>query len=251
MKCPKCNEEFENETGMKIHHKKAHGESISGFKKECAWCEEQVTREKDVFDKAFCSDKCRDKWQSKKFKNKSNPNYSNSKTTLTCKYCGEDYQRWQSQKERSNYCSKKCVYEDNQRKTGEDHPKYSKKELECVICGEKYKVAPSREKTSKFCSRKCQGEWVSQNWTGEDHPRWVHGNSDYYGKNWLSKRKERLEKDNYKCQHCGTEEDLHVHHVKPRREYKKVEDANTINNLITLCISCHPRAEAGKIEVTQ
>lgn len=250
MNCPNCGESFKNKTGMKIHHKKAHGESLAGFEKDCAWCGETVTKEKDTFEKAFCSGSCRDNWQSKNFEGEENPNYRDAKTTLNCKYCGKKYQRWKTQKERSNYCSKECLFNDNQRKTGEEHPKYKKKELECIVCGENYKVPPSRANISKYCSRECHGEWISQNWVGEDHPRWVHGNSDYYGKNWLSKREERLEKDNHKCQNCGAEENLHVHHVQPKREFKKVEDANTINNLITLCRSCHPKAEAGKIEVT-
>jgi len=249
MKCPQCDSEFENETGMKIHHKKVHGKSLAGFKKNCAWCGTTVTKEKSIFDKAFCSNNCRDKWQSENFKGKNNPNYGDKKITLECKKCSKKFERWDSQENRSNYCSKECVYEDNQRKTGEEHPKWNKKTLECEICKEEYKVTQFRSETSKFCSRKCQGEWISQKWTGENHPRWVEGQTDYYGEDWRNKRTQTLERDNYKCQNCGREEHLHVHHIQARHTFKKVEDSNFLENLIVLCRSCHPKAEAGKIQV--
>lgn len=51
-----------------------------------------------------------------------------------------------------------------------------------------------------------------------------------------------LERDNYTCQECKktkNETELHVHHIDWSG---KSEDAdNNLNNLITLCISCHAR----------
>lgn len=64
------------------------------------------------------------------------------------------------------------------------------------------------------------------------------------GERWFTKiRPAALERDEYKCQHCGiTQEEayekkwsLHVHHLIPYR----VSQDNSLDNLITLCSYCH------------
>lgn len=68
-----------------------------------------------------------------------------------------------------------------------------------------------------------------------------------YGKNWIKQRKKALIRDNYTCQKCGkTAKELgknpDVHHKKPIRTFSKDEiesKANDLDNLITLCRSCH------------
>ena len=44
-----------------------------------------------------------------------------------------------------------------------------------------------------------------------------------------------LKRDGWRCQLCGTSNNLHVHHVKSRS--KLGDDA--MQNLITLCAKCH------------
>ncbi len=57
-----------------------------------------------------------------------------------------------------------------------------------------------------------------------------------YPPNWDKIRKERLELDEYKCQNCGTKNKiLHIHHKIPLSK----GGSNDIDNLITLCESCH------------
>ena len=77
-----------------------------------------------------------------------------------------------------------------------------------------------------------------------------------YGPNWPQQRQLALERDNHRCRTCGARAEeflLHVHHVRPFREYGYVpgvnenyRQANQIDNLMTLCPSCHRRAEAGQ-----
>ncbi|MFU8870248.1 HNH endonuclease, partial [Natronococcus sp.] len=38
-----------------------------------------------------------------------------------------------------------------------------------------------------------------------------------------------------------------VHHVRPVRSFENAEDAHTLDNVVTLCRSCHRRVEAGSI----
>jgi hypothetical protein len=66
---------------------------------------------------------------------------------------------------------------------------------------------------------------------------------DYYGENWYKKRRETVERDVHACRVCGNDGSVHVHHIKPRRKFDDVSNSNTLDNLITLCPSCHGRFE--------
>lgn len=73
------------------------------------------------------------------------------------------------------------------------------------------------------------------------------------GDNWEEQRQKAMERDGEKCVRCGisrekhkeqTGFDLHVHHRIPRKRFyndpdKDIEEANRLQNLITLCSSCH------------
>lgn len=78
-----------------------------------------------------------------------------------------------------------------------------------------------------------------------------------YGPNWEKQRQEALARDGYRCRTCGAEarpgQGLHVHHIRPFREFGYVPgsndrhlQANRLSNLLTLCPSCHRRAEEGQ-----
>ncbi len=76
-----------------------------------------------------------------------------------------------------------------------------------------------------------------------------------YGPNWQQQRQLVLQRDDYRCRTCGAAGDtsLHIHHIRPFREYGYIPGenenyrvANKVDNLITLCPSCHRRAEAGQ-----
>jgi len=48
-------------------------------------------------------------------------------------------------------------------------------------------------------------------------------------------RKQVLQRDGWKCQVCGSRQNLHVHHQQLRSQ--QGDDENS--NLITLCAACH------------
>ena len=53
-------------------------------------------------------------------------------------------------------------------------------------------------------------------------------------------------RDHFICQVCGvteTDQAYHVHHKVPFKLFTNYEQANQLDNLITLCPSCHRRAE--------
>lgn len=83
---------------------------------------------------------------------------------------------------------------------------------------------------------------------GANNPRWTGGYKPYYGPNWYRQKRKARKRDNGVCQECGissSEKRLDVHHIIPFRKYglEKFEEANRLENLITLCCSCHTTLE--------
>jgi len=81
---------------------------------------------------------------------------------------------------------------------------------------------------------------ISISTSGENNPNFKEGISfEPYGLEFNNKLKEQIRKrDNYICQECGIHQDkldykLHCHHI----DYNKKN--NNLNNLISLCRSCH------------
>jgi len=52
-------------------------------------------------------------------------------------------------------------------------------------------------------------------------------------------RQKVRERDNHKCRFCEDEENLHTHHIIPR----KASGSDKQENLMTVCASCHKRIE--------
>lgn len=117
--------------------------------------------------------------------------------------------------------------------TGEDHPAYG--------------ITRDEETRSKI-SRAKQGE-NNPNWKGG-----VTSNGIYRGPDWAEQREKALERDGHKCQICGRGvEDIgrnpDVHHIVPYGDFDDHEEANRLDNLISLCPSHHGKVEKGDLEV--
>lgn len=88
---------------------------------------------------------------------------------------------------------------------------------------------------------------------GEEHYAWKGGVNPQYGPNWREQRKKARQRDDYKCQRCGLEKAdhldeygtlPHVHHIVPWDEFDDHKERNDLENLITLCASCHKKVES-------
>jgi DEAD/DEAH box helicase domain-containing protein len=87
-----------------------------------------------------------------------------------------------------------------------------------------------------------------------DEGLWSNAPNDY-GPDWDAIRTQVRARDKYRCQGCGALEngELHhprtkrggfdVHHKIPFRAFASREQANQLDNLVTLCPNCHRRAE--------
>jgi DEAD/DEAH box helicase domain-containing protein len=93
---------------------------------------------------------------------------------------------------------------------------------------------------------------------GEKNPLWKGGHSGDRGPNWDRQRREARKRDGYRCQCCGIKQKKKkahaVHHIVPFREFGYIRginhnyvQANELSNLITLCASCHNKAESGLV----
>ena len=61
-----------------------------------------------------------------------------------------------------------------------------------------------------------------------------------------------LERDSYQCCDCGSmvvSETAHVDHIKPVHKFASFEQANTLDNVQTLCINCHKQKTCSEQKV--
>ncbi len=78
-----------------------------------------------------------------------------------------------------------------------------------------------------------------------DEGLWSNAPNDY-GPDWDAIRNRVRARDRFRCQGCGAPEigqPHHVHHKIPFRAFPSREQANQLDNLVTLCPACHRRAE--------
>jgi hypothetical protein len=131
-------------------------------------------------------------------------------------------------------------------------------EFDCAVCRttiERYPSNVTGEVT--VCDRDCLSDWLSEEFTGDGHPNWKGGDTGNYGPGWNRVRREALERDGHECVVCGaTKADIgrnpDVHHIIPVRvfaeseEYEKT-DAHRLDNVISLCLPCHRKADFGQV----
>jgi len=253
--CPTCGAEFDSRRGLGVHHSRVHDERLPN--RECDHCGEEFYCE---YERKYCGDHCREKAVS--FAGENNPNYTGGKSKSTCEICDETFEYYESEKP-GLYCPD-CVENEQWRDppviTGSDHPRWNGGTVtvtcdECGVTVERYPNQITGEVT--FCSPDCQYAWLSDAFTGDGHPNWAGGGVGPYGKGWNAVREAALERDGYECVLCGmTADELgrnpDVHHIVPVRAFVATpvlteRDAHTLDNVVSLCPSCHRRAEFGHV----
>lgn len=257
--CPACSKSLDTERGVSIHHKHSHGESISGAESDCEFCGESFSHNKGI-ERRFCSKNHFNQYLNteegrQRMEKSSNPNWKGGKRKeFECRYCGSSYSEWEYREERTNFCKESCYYawrEENIR--GENHPHWSgTTDFTCEQCGKKIEMSKLQAKNRRFCSLSCYGDWISENLTGEVHPKWKPDTVSDYGSSWSKSFQDSIRKrDDFECQVCGTKQDnlprkLDVHHIIPFSKFgvENHEEANSPDNLISLCRGCHMKVES-------
>lgn len=77
----------------------------------------------------------------------------------------------------------------------------------------------------------------------------LRGRPEYRGGNWKVQAARARERDGFRCRDCGVTEaslgrQLDVHHTTPVRLFASTVAANRLDNLVSVCASCHKRLEA-------
>jgi hypothetical protein len=176
---------------------------------------------------------------------------------VDCANCGKTLHRKKHRIEcyDNHFCNMGCLGGwRSEHRTGEDCWVWEERVTRsCEWCGDEVTRRPGYpECEHTFCDLECYGSWLSARRSGEDHPQWKGGKRQY-GAGWTRRKRNRVRiRDQARCQSCGmTEPDhqaeygcaLHVHHTTPARQFDDPEERNAMENLITLCISCHTRWE--------
>lgn len=204
--CPTCGDTFASKRGVKVHHKKVHGESLA-HTISCDWCGDEMKRApcKIRENKNLCSKRCRDEW----LQQRSGDNHpSFNQTIAECTYCGERESVKQSRANRSKryYCSLACRGK-HMSQTGEYRGKSSPR----WKGGYKEYYGPNwqkqRQKARKRDGYKCQS---------------------------------------CGCHESDMERELDVHHITPFNSYEMAINANKLNNLVSLCRKCHAKRESNQ-----
>lgn len=193
----------------------------------------------------FCSRNCYDKYRAES-------------RLRNCKHCGDEFsaERRVKGKGRAIYCSMDC------RKTD-----MRAKPRNCKSCGHLFTPikmgSQGKYVTCQYvtCSEECRLNLISTDevrrkkislaFRGSKHPMWQGGHGDvhrgYRGPGWNRIAEEARKRDKYVCQHCGIAQDdcktkLEVHHIIPFRQ-NTTESSNKLSNLMSLCKSCHTKAD--------
>ena len=198
---------------------------------------------------ALCP-KCAMKNKVGKFCGANNKNWA--QVIKTCKMCGKEYSVKKSQSEKTNFCSRGCVYDYAADNYSGENSRYWVQRITkvCEYCGDEYGVAPYLEDITRFCSRECMDNWRSETICGDNNPNWNGGVSfEPYCEHFNEAFKKKI-RDKYdgKCFICGktTERNgrnMNVHHV----EYSK--DClcdGVVCEFVPLCNVCHPRTNFNR-----
>ncbi len=198
----------------------------------CLNCGEAVYRRPSVIKRNksgewFCSGDCKN-------------TYKRKQSTVTCPICDKRFYIHAHRIARNKHpvtCSMECKLALLQWET---------LLVYCDCCGDEIyrKQSEVNKREHHFCNRTCMGEWQAQNKTGENSNSWLGGYPQYHGKDWIGNRRKAKRRDKNTCQSCDTKHTeanhtLEVHHIKPIRLFDNRNDANHLDNLITLCRSCH------------
>ncbi len=217
----------------------------------CSHCGNHFRSKDEKGDLCFCNRECYDKFREK----------IRESRKKDCAACGKSFMFTPASSDRQ-FCTNHC-----RKMAAKAKPRH------CKGCGGyftpvKYVPSTGRYITASSnitCSTKCRSDVISRNedrkkkisaaFSGEKHPNWRGGSGSvrrgYRGHGWLKTAERARKRDGYSCQNCGIAQDQHlkennskleVHHIIPFRQ-NTTKSGNKLSNLITLCKSCHVKAD--------
>jgi len=207
-------------------------------------------------DNLFCSRECYHDFGRPDMRGENHHDHK-GKVELECENCGDTFRVHNYRKDSARFCSRECSDEYKTTLSGEETGawKGGAPEHTCENCGETFRKRPAKSTNVRFCSREGYAEAQSEEMAGDANHAWRGGWDHYYGANWDEQRQKAIERDDHTCQRCGKDADEmrrspDVHHKKRLGWFKEEYDApewwekgNRLENLTTLCPSCHMAVE--------
>jgi len=202
---------------------------------QCKTCGKNTNKKifyiKKFGDRLYCSKPCY--YQS----------ISKPKIKRICEQCQTEFEVHASQIKYhgARFCSKACKDLFNH---GDNSYRWIEKpHFKCKQCGKDFILDNWRTKDSyrgQFCTRDCRYKWF----VGENSSQWQGGITPINMKIRRSKemqiwRKAVLERDNYTCVLCGSQDKLEIDHIKRFSDYPELRFA--IDNGRVLCKKCHTK----------
>lgn len=203
----------------------------------CAVCGTEIRRcpAHIKSEKQFCSRECASKGRTLRLTAPIVPKKPAAFVLLKCETCGIEFKRspYKIQHKRV-FCSKECYH------LSKIKPKRQKV---CQTCGRSFEPWTDKQ---IYCSSTCFAAPRKATMRGENNPSYIDGRAKnkkcYRGDDWEDIRKAVYKRDGYRCQVCGKHckrKEIQAHHIHP---YRETFD-NSLENLITLCNSCHAKTE--------
>lgn len=159
--------------------------------------------------------------------------------TCVCGWCAKKFNKKSAGA--GKFCSFRCAFAFKRDK----HPILEKT---CRSCSSRfhYRAMNKRGQGRLYCSTKCAQDFMRR----ERHPSWRGGTSKDFGKGWLKIAEAVRVRDGRICRRCSKTEAengkrLIVDHVRPRRDFESMAEANEMSNLVSLCQSCHSKKTTG------
>lgn len=253
------NKKFCSEHCRELFYKKEPSCDISVI---CIGCKKEFVKKNNSGQK-YCSKECRENY----YKNISEL-HKQSLSKMICKNCGKEFQQLTSNQK---YCSKECRF---------DYYKSMKLPVigmpaQCEYCNNQY---IKNNGSQKYCSDKCRNlsneqkikiKKISQVKKEEKDLELIKNEVALKAENLIKKSQVNgksfnnvninywllsnipqktidnvLDRDNNQCYMCKRTNNLHIHHI-----IKRVDGGDhSMDNLVTLCASCHRYIEIGDIE---
>ena len=261
-----CNEDCRCSFYGYTSHKPKVEKKTTYLIRKCKFCGKEFECKTAAEDRSFCSDDCKKIFIQKQ--QEESKIRKESREKRKCLFCGKEF-IWKTWNQK--HCSKECSDKFNEKQT---HRDLRSENRTCAYCGSKFTWC-SNKPSQKYCCYECQREATKKNLKERSKLREKpedllrtdvyfkvleiinkmyesKGNTfdgkyiDYWKIGDISEktREKVLERDGFECKICKRKDSLHLHHLIKRKNGGE----HTLENLITLCASCHRHIETGDVE---
>ncbi len=201
------------------------------MEKQCGTCGSSFTPRQTT--QKFCSKQCYKTHHNRRHWKKVHPPRTEEELTRKCVVCEKsfvtDASHW-----KALTCSKMCnqlrMNAVRRQARAEERPTHKN----CPECGNRFSVA-THSAHQLYCSSVCRDRACSRRWRTA-HPEYA---KTKHNARWAGNWHAALERDGRQCQFCSATSKLNVHHIDGSGETDGQEANHAMENLITLCASCH------------